>query len=204
VERQGGRGLRETVKSSNGGTKGSAFPRERSLLLSALAVAAILAGCGSSAGNGGAATESATAPTGVVPSRDAERAEEICTRALRETHALGRRLSRVVANSPSPEAGVTNGVVKPGIEILEREGEGLRSIDSPSDSPAWQLFVGLLDPIVALAHQRLQATGAGEPELARGLETMIARLDAERSAAARQLGLATCDVPFTSALGGRG
>jgi hypothetical protein len=179
-------------------------------LLSVLAVAVILGGCGSSdSGETEAATEttsstSRNAHSGVDPARYSKRAEGICARGVRETHTLGRRLAEVVSNSATPEAAITNGVVKPGIEILEREGNSLRSLGQPPDSRTWQVFVGLYDPIVELARQRLQATAAGEPERARGIEQMIGRLEGERSAAARQLGLDSCGVQFSRALGGSG
>lgn len=123
---------------------------------------------------------------------------------MRETHRLGRRLSEVVSNSATPEAAITNGVVKPGIEILEREASSLRNLGQPPRSRTWAILVGLYDPIVELARQRLQATAAGEPERARSFEQMIARLEDERSAAARQLGLDSCGEQFSRALGGSG
>lgn len=184
--------------------------RGRSLLLSVLAVAVILAGCDSSgSGDTETATETRTsrsgeAHSGVEPARYARRAERVCARAVRETHRVGRRLSEVVSSSATPEAAITNGVVKPGIEILEREGSSLRNLGQPPDPRTWEVLVGLYDPIVELARQRLQATAAGEPERARNVEQMIGRLEDERSAAARQLGLDSCSVQFSRALGGTG
>jgi hypothetical protein len=183
--------------------------RGRSLLLSALAVAAVLAGCGGSESSDTSVanktgTSAASGPESSVQTvRYAKQAEKICAHGVRETQALGRRLAGVVSSSPTPEAAITNGLVKPGIEILEREGSSLRSLGQPPDS-SWQILVGLFDPIVELAHQRLQATAAGEPERARELEQLIGRLEGERTAAARQLGLDSCSVQFTRALGGTG
>jgi hypothetical protein len=178
-------------------------------VVSVLAVAT-LAGCGGSGDDGAEATTktatsaSGQADSGVDSARYAKRAERVCARAVRETHKLGRRLSEVVSNSATPEAAITNGVVKPGIEILEREGSSLRNLGQPPGPRTWEVFVGLYDPIVELARQRLQATAAGEPERARSIEQTIARLEGERSAAARRLGLDSCSVQFSRALGGTG
>ena len=179
------------------------------MLLSALAATTLLIGCGSSGnGNSGTAADStgaATHPAGarVALPRFVERAEKICVQGKRETQALGVRLSQVLSHS-SPQDAITNALVKPGIGILNRERTSLKDLGPAPDSRTVEIFLGLFDPIIELAHQRLQATASDEPDQARSLEVMIARLEDERSAAARRLGLDACGVPFSRALRGAG
>lgn len=92
--------------------------------------------------------------------------------------------------------------MRPGAEILSREADSLRNIEPQPTSRSLEVFLGLFDPILELARQRLQAGTSGDPEQARRLELMIASLEDEQSAAARQLGLDACSVEFTNALGG--
>jgi hypothetical protein len=180
-------------------------------VLGALAVLTLLAGCGSSGGSqpdtessSGTAVDAGTPPAEFRESfpRYAERAERICARSTRETHAVGREFSAAIASSGNPEEAITNGVVKPGIEILSREAAQLRALGPASESRTLEVLVGLFDPIVELARQRVQASGAAEPERARSLEVTIAELENEQHAAADALGLNACGVRFTSALGG--
>jgi hypothetical protein len=179
--------------------------RGRSAALIALAVA--LAGCGSS-DDPSPRTVGVSGPPGQQPSeigqRYVERAEAVCGRGLREIRALGRELPRILSAAPSPQEGITNGLVKPGIGILSRESADLRQLGPPPDSPTLKIYLGLFEPIVELARQRVEAAAAQEPERAHDLELMIARLSDEQSAAARQSGLGPCGVDFTSALGGSG
>ena len=181
--------------------------RGRSALLIALATAA-LTGCG-----GSRSATSETTDTVVPTHRTASdvdrglyiaKAEAICRRGLRKTHALGRNLPEVLSSSASPQEGITNGLVRPGTEILSREAAGLRNIRPAPNSRALEIYLGLFEPIVELAHQRLEAGTAGELERAHNLELMIASLGDEQSAAAHQFGLHACSVKFTRALGGLG
>lgn len=135
--------------------------------------------------------------------RYSERAEAICRDGLRETRVLGRGLPKVLASSDSPQKGITNGLVRPGTEILSREATKLRNLEPVPNSRALEVYLGLFEPIVELARQRLEA-GVGDPEQARKLELMITSLEDEQSAAARQFGLEACAVEFIRALGGSG
>jgi hypothetical protein len=175
-----------------------------------LGIAAIFFGCGGSDGAAPATTAGSvdadahrSAPR-IDRDRYVERAEAICSRSLRETRTLSRDLPEVIAGSASPQEGITNGLVRPGIGILSREAAELRDIEPVPSSRALKLYLGLFDPIVELSRQRLQVGTAGEPERARNLELMIAELGSEQSVAARRFGLRACAVPFTRALGGPG
>ncbi len=131
-----------------------------------------------------------------------KRAEAICSRSAHEIHALGRALPRVFSQSGSYQKAITNGLVRPGIEILNTEAARLRSLGPAPSSRESEVFLGLFDPIIELAHERLRAGNSGDPEHARTLELMIASLEDEQSAAARGLGLHACSLEFTHALGG--
>jgi hypothetical protein len=172
-----------------------------------MAGAIVLAGCGSSS------TETTAAPSipagrGMAssPERAAyvQDAEAICRRSVARTRALGSRLPQIVSSAPSPQQGITNGLVGPGIAILSQEAASLRNLDPAPASPALATYLGLFDPILALARQRLQAGRAGDPEGAHRLELLIAGLSEEQSAAARRFGLRTCSIEFNTALGASG
>lgn len=179
-------------------------------MLLALSVTAVFSGCGSS---GNSAPTPTVGSTGAGLDRPASRvdkahyiarAEGVCRRGLRETRALGRNLSEIVANAASPQRGITNGLVRPGTEILSREAARLRGLRPRPDSQALEIYLGLFDPIVELGRQRLVAGNADDPDRAHSLELMIASLGNEQSVAARRFGLKACSVPFTRALGGSG
>jgi hypothetical protein len=179
-------------------------------LLLALGAVVILGGCGGSdetapaTSGDSAGADTSQAASGVDRGHYVARAEAICRRSLRETGELGRQLSRVISSAASPQRAITNGLVRPGTEILSRQGSDLRNLGPAPDSRALEIYLGLFDPIVELARQRLQAGTADEPERAHSLELMIADLENEQSLAARRFGMRACSVPFNNALGGSG
>jgi hypothetical protein len=140
------------------------------------------------------------APT-VDRSRYARRAEAICRRSVAAAQAVGRVLPEAVSRAASPQVGITTALVRPGVEILSREAAALRSLGPGPRSTALQTYLGLFEPIVELAHQRLQAGLASEFERARELEVLIAGLADEQSTAARRYGFHACSIEFTRALG---
>jgi hypothetical protein len=125
----------------------------------------------------------------------------ICRRANREARAVGRELPNVFSQSSSPQVAIANGLIRPGVEILSGESAALRSLRPDPSSRSLGLFIGLFDPIVALARERLETSGGANPERGHELELMIARLSDEQVAAARRVGLTACSVDFTRALG---
>jgi hypothetical protein len=210
MERPGNGRLRETVEPSRGSTKGRAFSPQRSALLIAVVVVVVAGGCGSSSSSAPRVTPDSSQTSVQRQMSTAEwmdyarRAEAICDRSIRETRALGRQLSEVVSHATTPLEGINNGLIRPGIEILSREANNLRALGTQTRSRSLEVFLGLFDPIVELARQRLGTGVSGDPGQAHSLELMIADLENEQSAAARQLGLSKCGVTFNSALGRSG
>jgi hypothetical protein len=176
-----------------------------------LLVAAALSGCGGSSGTntGSTATES-TMPNSGQRETVAERvdyvkhAEAICARTVREIRALRRSLPVVISHSQSTEEGITNGLVRPGIKVLDRQSAHLRALEPRPTSGTLESYLGLFEPIIALARQRLQAGEAMDPKRGRALELLIAGLAGEQSALAKRFGFKICSVGFTEALGGTG
>jgi hypothetical protein len=128
--------------------------------------------------------------------------EAICRQSTLETRALRRKLPEAFSRSASPQDAITNGIVKPGIEILSHESTRLRDLGVSPSSSSLKIYLGLFEPIVELARQRLQVGTAGENERAHSLELLIAGLEDEQSAAARRVGLDACSVGFNRALEG--
>jgi hypothetical protein len=179
-------------------------------LLIALTAAMAVGGCGSNGGSDTAATSTASTPVphGAAPGLDKDvyvrRAEAICRRSVAKTQALGRRIPEIVSSAPSPQQGITNGLVGPGITILSDQAAELRSLGPPPASPELATYLGMFDPIIELAQQRLQAGRAGDSSQAHRLELMVAALGGEQSTFARAYGLRACSVDFNTALGGSG
>jgi hypothetical protein len=168
-----------------------------------LAISLIAAGCGSSEkppaqrGGRGTTTESAS-----LDPKQATRAESICKQGLHEIGVLSRHLAQSLGNSPSTDA-IGSELVAPGIKILDRKASRFDSLRAASDSPDFNLYIGLFDPIIELAEQRLEAGRAEEPERGQALERLIAGLGDEQVTVARRLRLDACTVSFTEALGGQ-
>jgi hypothetical protein len=180
------------------------------MLLAVLATALAFSGCGANESESSSTTVTAPAPAarsaapGLAEAVYVRRAEAICRRGVARTQALGRRLPEIVSRAPSPQQGITSGVVGAGIAILGEEAAALRSLGPPPASPALETYLGLFDPILELARQRLQAGNVGDSERARRLELMISSLGQEQSAAAKRFGLRACSIEFNAALGGSG
>lgn len=169
-----------------------------------LAAAFALGGCGSS--DGGPPSKEVQAslappPIGKLHGNAADRAEAICRDDLEKVDVLARRLPEELANNRGPNA-VTELLVTPGVRILNGEAKDLESLESAA-SPGFELFVGLFDPVIELAEQRVEAGNAGDTSRAHSLELLIAELQDEQSTIARRLGLKACAINFTEALGGR-
>ncbi len=202
----GARHLREAVDPSSHTLQKGKLP---SGLLVLLVTAAALGGCGGSSGTSTRSTttestaanfgrpESATERAGYV-----KRAEAVCARSVWEARALRRSLPIVISRSPSAEQGITNGLVRPGIEILNRQSAHLRTIEPRPTSGALESYLGLFEPILVLARQRLQTGEAKNPERGHALELLIDGLASEQSTFAKRFGLKACSVGFVEALGG--
>lgn len=102
------------------------------VLLIAVALATALGGCGS----GDSSTSVASVPaghtaSGLDKSIYLRRAEAICRRGVAKIRNLGRRLPEIVSTAPSPQQGITSGLVGPGIAILSAEAASLRKLGAP-------------------------------------------------------------------------
>jgi hypothetical protein len=169
---------------------------------------AALVGCGSSgssASSGGTASSpaaNATADTGEPSAAYLAQVEAACTRSVAETEALTKRLPEFFAEAPNGNAAITRGVVGEGMKILAAEASRIRAAGpEPSGAPL-STFVGLFDPIVELAHQRLASGEAEDLNRSHELELLVTALSAEQAEAGEAAGLKSCSVDFTQALGG--
>ncbi len=174
--------------------------------LLAVFIAVVAVGCGSSSDSSTAPDPSTAGEAQPEPAAEHARyvaaAEAICRHSLGEVHALAKDLAEGLNSAPTPETGVTDSLVKPGTEIIARQGAKLRALTPRPDSVALETYLGMFDPILALAYQRLEAGEAHDPARSRELEILIADLAGEQSAAARSFGLRVCSVGFTEALAG--
>jgi hypothetical protein len=173
------------------------------LLLAAACLAA--AGCGgteTSDPREGRVVDSGAESAALGDKELAAQIEGVCKQTNREIGLLGRRLAQNLAENPGwdPLAGA---LVRPGVRILKRESSRLNDLQAPSAPAELYVYVGLLDSIIELSEQRLEAGRADEPERGKALELLIAGLADEQVASAQRLGLDACSVSFTQALGGQ-
>jgi hypothetical protein len=174
--------------------------------LSALLVgAALLAGCGG--GSSSSTTDEPTTPAASAGNPRqaavwARRAEAVCRQASAEATAISANLAEAIAKSKSQPEGINEGLVKPGVAILERESRRLHALRSPPESTDVERFVGLFEPVVVLAHARAAAGEEANLEAQRELEQLIVGLTAEQTAFARRADLKACETGFFEALGG--
>jgi hypothetical protein len=132
----------------------------------------------------------------------AAQVEGVCENTQREIDVIARRLASEISNPSGPDA-IGEALVAPGIRILKQEASQLKGAQKAADSPQFETYVGLFEPIIELAELRLEAGKAREPERSHSLELLIAGLTEEQVTIARQLGLDACGVGFTEALGGQ-
>ncbi len=189
--------------------------RVMALALAAIAVLALgaLAGCGGG-GSGSTATgtadasateasapgESPTPEGSGAPGAYVGPANAACEELLTEARKLGREFVRSVAESPGHDlaAAETDGLIRPGVRVLERVAAQLRAVSARYPDPNLAVYVGLYEPLLALAHLRLAA--AGNVAESRNLETQMESIGEEQRLAARQAGLGACRIDFLHAL----
>jgi hypothetical protein len=166
----------------------------RLLCVSALALAALLPGCG------GGNDESALESTGPADGAYADRANAVCARALVETRRLGRRFSQSGEVTADPLTLTTEGLIKPGIAIQERLASRLRALGPPQEGAASvRAYLELFDPLDALSRQRLRVGQAGDLDEAQRLERLMQEVGREQQEAATTAGLDTCATDFVGA-----
>jgi hypothetical protein len=169
--------------------------RSPGVVVACLAVAALAVGCGD--GDGGGAGQ----PDEAVQAQEQqarEGANQLCRARERRVARAARRLQLESGASGTLEL-TTEGLVKPGIELIEQDAEKLRRLDAP-DGGEVDAYVDLFDPILALARERLRAGQAGEFGESRELEKLMIALAEEQRAAARQAGMRACDVDLLATL----
>jgi hypothetical protein len=187
--------VRETVGASAQTKTALAF------CLAIITTAAALGGCGGS-GSGSSPTTATTAAAAVaVDQPTAAQAEAICARANREARATAANLPQAFEQASSPEEAITESLVRPGIRILERESKDLAALHPTSESAVFSTFVGLFEPVLVLAYQRLASGEASDANEGRELEGLIATLTIEQDKLAKSAGLANCETDFFQALG---
>ena len=163
--------------------------------LGALALIAF-SGCG---GGGDTSTTSiVTAPNGLEKQRYISRADAICRKGLSEATALGRGFTYHGGDALSV---ITEGLVKPGIPILERFATRLRALQPRPVDSNLQAYLGLFDPGEVLLRQRLHAGEKGDLNQAHNLELLLVSIGDEQRELGRRFGFHECDVDFLSVLG---
>jgi hypothetical protein len=179
-------------------------PAKSSLVVCLILIAttAALSGCGGSGSGSSSSLEASGEAIAAAPDpATARRAEAICRRATREAEPLAADLARVIAHSSSPEQGIDEGLVRPGIRILEQEGAALSALNPHPESAAFSTFVGLFEPVVSLAYQRLASGEALDGATSHQVEILIGSLTTEQAKLAASLGLKSCETDFFDALG---
>ncbi len=163
-------------------------------LITLLALIAAISGCG---GSDETEATSAEAAPAIVAKADAN-----CRQLRREVVKLAHN-----AFSGAPDPGVvTVRLVRPTLVVLESFARRQQQLARSSGNPELQLYARLFEPIVVLAHQRVQAgrqytAGAAEAStVARGYENLMSTVAEEQREAARRAGLEACSIDFIRVL----
>ncbi len=170
-----------------------AVRRGISLLAIAVGSLSALSGCGGGSDHPHGKTAAATGTTeSGPPAAVAAKANANCREMVSETTRLASGLVRKHGNSFT---GVT-AILAQGIPILERFANHQRALERDAHSSAYDEYVQLFDPTIVLLQQRLQAGKANDLARSNHLNSLVAGLSVEQTQAARNAGLAGCDVDF--------
>jgi hypothetical protein len=164
------------------------------LVLLATAAVAAVAGCGGGDGD----SEGAREQTVAVDPEYAARANAICTEMRRRKRGLVKSIGTIPGGAL---AAITEGLVAPGIRILDREAARLRALQPRPDNHELETYLGLFDPILVLSEERLRTGRAGDFSTSRTLERLVTGLEQRQRGAALAAGLDQCGVEFVRALG---
>jgi hypothetical protein len=174
----------------------------RALVALTTAIAVSLAGCGGGSSDSQSTTQAG--PTSQPPPTDAgekagyvRRADAICRAANRRIGALATPTAARLRKAQSSPLGTTELLVRPGTKILDREATRLRALQPRPTDPSLETFLGLWDPILLLADERL---GTTDVDQAVRLEREVAVLEGDQEQAARRFGLRVCGPGFTQVL----
>jgi hypothetical protein len=156
-----------------------------------------LYGCGGSSET--TAREAATRPS--EASQHGNRAyvsgaDRICAGMIADSRRLAVRLGRSSDRGLSALALTTRALVEPALPPLERSARKLRALAARSGNLAFQSYVSLYDPIVAVVRDRAAAGEAGDATRAHALELQMLDLSNLQRKLAQEAGLKTCDVDF--------
>jgi hypothetical protein len=167
-----------------------------------IATTAALSGCGGSGSGSSSSPAPRSEAIAAVPDPPtARRAEAICRRAGAEVGVVAGNLPAAMKRNSSAEQGITEGLVRPAIGILEREGADLEGLHPKPESATFSTFVGLFEPVISLAHQRLASGEAADIGTSQQLEKLTESLTTEQAKLAASLGLTACETDFFEALG---
>jgi hypothetical protein len=170
--------------------------------LALIVATAALSGCGGGSGS--------SSPTAIIAAADKEagpdpatarRIESICENANEESRQVQAGLAGWLSRSSSAEEGITQGLVAPAILVLEKESRQLKALAPRVESAIFATYVGLFEPVLTLAYQRLASGEAQESEQSHALEDLTAGLTLEQAKLAASLGLKGCETDFFRALG---
>jgi hypothetical protein len=131
------------------------------------------------------------------------RAEPICKRFVKETREVGRRFDATPPDTSDPVTLTTEGLVRPGVRIIEREAAALRELQPRPDDPDLTDFIDLFEPLLELSRQSLETSDSTKLAEAKRLEQLIQTVQVEQRDAARRFGFRVCGKSFVDALTGR-
>lgn len=164
----------------------------RAILAAALAALA-LAGCG-----GGSDSTTETTATGPANAAVVAKADAVCQTMIEDSQRMGAKFGQAPPKT-DPLEYTTRELVKPAIGILEESARDLRALQPQAESPNFDAYVELFDPILALARDRVATGLAGDEARAHELELQMVKLSELQRPLAKSAGLTTCDVDFFEA-----
>jgi hypothetical protein len=156
-----------------------------------IAVLAI-AGCG-----GGDGDDTSTADQVGIPRTVQARANANCRELVREVKRFsGTDLSGYGNHAQA----IAEGVIRPGLPILERAASRQQALAAKSRAPALHRYVELFDPMIVLAQESLRVGRSQNIFELRRLNGLLVGLVVEQRQAARTAGLDDCDVNWPDLL----
>jgi hypothetical protein len=161
-------------------------------------LALVLSGCGG--GSDTTAHEAATPPRSDASQHRSRAyvaaADRICAGMVAASRRFAVRLGRSSDRGLSALALTTRALIEPALPPLERSARRLRAVAARSDDLAFQSYVSLYDPIIAVVRDRAAAGEAGDATRAHALELQMLDLSNLQRKLAQEAGLKTCDVDF--------
>src|SRR5439155_8404144 len=95
----------------------------------------------------------------------------------------------------------TEGLVKPGIPVLERFANRMQALQPRPVDSNLQAYLGLFDPGEVLLQQRLRAGEKGDLNESTNLELFLVSLGDEQRELGARFGFRACNPDFLSVLG---